>query len=75
MKLTIEIADEKAAFFLKLLKSFDDFVKVEKTAETEPTNISDAHKTILDNRLAAYEKAPDAVLDWTTVKKEIEQSL
>jgi hypothetical protein len=73
MKLTINIADEKAAFFLELLKSFDDFVTVEKPIEAN--SISDAHKSILDERLAAYDKAPDAVLDWETVKKEIEQTL
>lgn len=36
--------------------------------------ISTAHQSILDDRLAAYKKAPDAVLDWETVKKEIEQT-
>jgi putative addiction module component (TIGR02574 family) len=37
--------------------------------------LSDAHKTLLDERIASYEKDPAKVLDWNDVMKEIGKDL
>ena len=33
-----------------------------------------AHKALLDDRIASYEKDPSKVVDWSDVMKEIESS-
>jgi putative addiction module component (TIGR02574 family) len=33
--------------------------------------LSDAHKALLDERIASFEKDPDNVLDWDHVMKEL----
>jgi putative addiction module component (TIGR02574 family) len=72
MKITINIKDNKVGFFIELLQSFD-FISIEKTEDN--TEISDAHKKILDERLANYKSDPDNLLDWEDVKKDIEEGL
>lgn len=37
--------------------------------------ISDAHKALLDNRIASYEQNPDQLLDWDDVMKELEEGV
>ena len=37
--------------------------------------ISEAHKKLLDERIASYEQHPDQVLDWNSVAHGIEQDL
>ncbi len=74
MKITINIKDGKAAFFLELLQSFD-FIAIEKTEPGENDSLSDAHKKLLDERLANYKTDPDNLLDWDEVKKDIEEGL
>lgn len=37
--------------------------------------LSDAHRVILDERIASYEKDPDNVLVWDKVMKELEEGL
>ncbi len=69
MKITINIKDSKVSFFLELLQSFD-FITVEKT-EDENNTLSDAHKKILDERLANYKSDPDKLLDWDDIKKDL----
>ena len=41
MKITIDIKDSKAAFFLELLQSFEEFITIEKAEEEV---LSKAHK-------------------------------
>ena len=72
MKITINIKDSKAAFFLELLQNFEEFVTIEKAEEVK---LSKAHKKLLDKRLANYQKNPKDLLNWETVKKELEKSL
>ena len=67
MKLTIRIKDHKVAFFLELLRSFEDFIIVEKAEETQEAPLSDEHKAILDERLASYKRDPQSLLDWEQV--------
>jgi hypothetical protein len=73
MKITINIKDSKAGFFLELLQSFD-FISIEKT-DTENSELSKEHKKILDERLANYKSDPDNLLDWDDVKKGLEEGL
>lgn len=73
MKITIDIKDSKAAFFLELLQNFEEFVTIEKAEEV--TKLSKAHKKLLDSRLAKYKKNPKNLLDWDKVQNELEQTL
>ena len=73
MKITINIKDNKVGFFLELLQSFD-FISIERTDE-ENANLSEAHKKLLDERLANYQSDPDNLLDWDDVKKDLEEGL
>ena len=41
----------------------------------QEATLSDAHKALLDERIASYEKDPDNVLDWDHVMKELEKGL
>ena len=70
MKITLEIQDAKLAFFLELIKNFS-FVKLVKTPETN--GLSPAHKSILDERLAAVEANPESLLDWDEFEAELEK--
>ena len=72
MKITIDIKDSKAAFFLELLQSFEEFITIEKAEEVV---LSKAHKKLLDSRLAKYKKNPKDLLDWDAVQNELEQTL
>lgn len=73
MKITIDIKDSKANFFLELLHSFRDFVSVEYK-QNEETELSPAHKKILDERLESYKQNPDNVIPWKEVLKELKKS-
>ncbi|WP_162419124.1 addiction module protein [Cyclobacterium roseum] len=37
--------------------------------------LSNAHKALLDERIASYEKDPGRALDWDEVMKELEKDL
>ena len=67
MKLTIRIKDHKVAFFLELLRSFEDFITVEQAEEMKEAPLSEEHKAILDERLASYKNDPQSLLDWEQV--------
>ncbi len=71
MKITIDIKDSKAAFFLELLQSFEEFITIEKAEEgvlskveiknttpevTKQALLSDEEKKLIDQRLANAEK-------------------
>ena len=72
MKITLDIKDSKAAFFLELLQSFEEFITIEKAEEMV---LSKAHKDLLDSRLKKYQQNPKDLLDWEDVQKELEQTL
>jgi hypothetical protein len=70
MKITLDIADQKADFFLELLKSFQDFVQVEKQ---EDFSVPDWHLTELEKRFSHYKQDGQKVEEWKDVEKELEQ--
>jgi len=72
MKITLDIKDSKAAFFLELLQNFEDFITIENAEEVV---LSKAHKKLIDNRLAKYKKNPNDLLDWDKVQNELEQTM
>ncbi len=69
MKITLDIQDSKLAFFLELIKNFS-FVKVMKSSEE---GMSTAHKSIIDERLAALDANPESLQDWDEFQAELEK--
>ena len=69
MKITLDIQDSKLAFFLELIKNFS-FVKVVKKSEE---GMSPAHKSIIDERLAALDANPESLQDWDEFQTELEK--
>ena len=49
--------------------------KIHDLKQQQEGVLSDAHKVLLDNRIASYENAPDKVLDWDEVIKELDQGV
>lgn len=43
--------------------------------QQQEEGLSGAHKALLDERIASYEKDPDKALDWDDVMKELEKDL
>ncbi|NTW31141.1 MAG: hypothetical protein HGB12_00650 [Bacteroidetes bacterium] len=66
----VTVEDNKANFFLEILKSFK-FVK--KIEEGHCSELSAKQKSILDKRLDNY--TPDNLIYLDDVKKDIEKSL
>lgn len=58
MKITLDIKDSKAAFFLELLQNFEEFITIEKA---EDVVLSKAHKKLLDSRLAKKKKSQEFI--------------
>lgn len=71
MKITINLPDDKAIFFLELVKNLN-FSIVDKQLELD---IPDFHKKILDERLKEYKNNPDDLLDWDEVKRDLENDV
>lgn len=69
MKLTINIKEEKALFFLELLKSFEDFV----TVEPQSSDLGENERTILDERLLEYAQHPENVIEWAVFRAQLDQ--
>jgi hypothetical protein len=69
MKITLNIPDDKAIFFLDLIKNLN-FTIVENQYELD---ISESHKKILDERMAEYKRNPDNLMDWDQVKRELDK--
>jgi hypothetical protein len=60
MRLTLNINDQKAMFFLELIRTFD-FISI----ETESSDgLSPAHKALLDQRLLKYHEQKKENLSW-----------
>jgi putative addiction module component (TIGR02574 family) len=72
MQLTLQINEQKAAFFLELIRSFDFVTVIEDESNTE---LSEAHKAILDKRIESYTANPERLIPWSEVKKSIEAAL
>jgi putative addiction module component (TIGR02574 family) len=47
--------------------------KLQALKQLQESGLSDAHKALLDERMASYESDPENVLDWETVMKELEK--
>jgi putative addiction module component (TIGR02574 family) len=52
---------------LELLKKLQAFKQLQES------ELSEAHKALLDKRIASYESDPKNVLDWEIVSKELEK--
>lgn len=58
------------------LTGVEDIVTLKKLQafkQLQESGLSDAHKALLDKRMASYESDPNNVLDWETVMKELEK--
>ncbi len=67
MRLTINVAEQKAAFFLELLLSLDKYVTTEAAEASSKEELSVEHKRILDARLASYQEEGGYWLDGTPI--------
>lgn len=47
--------------------------KLQAFKQLQESELSDAHKALLDERIASYDNDPKNVLDWETVMKELEK--
>ncbi|MBK7939638.1 MAG: hypothetical protein IPJ82_22270 [Lewinellaceae bacterium] len=69
MRITLEVNNSKAAFFLELLQSLSDFVTVKEAIEYEAAELSGEHIAILEERLMACEKSPESLVDWEAFQR------
>lgn len=61
---------------IKWLSGVDDLVilkKLQAFKRSQESDISNAHKELLDQRMASYENDPDNLLEWEAVMKELEK--
>ena len=71
MKITLEIPNAHAEFFMQLLQSLNLDIKVEETEE-----IPEWHQTILEKRLAKYSNGDKSqFIQWEDIKKQVEAEL
>ena len=47
--------------------------KLQAFKKQQEATLSDAHKTLLDERIVSYEKDPDNVLDWDHIIEEFDK--
>ena len=69
---SIEVQENKAMFFLELMKSLD-FVKIKD--KKEPFILTTIQKAELDKRYKEYQENPESHRSWDIVSKEIESRL
>ena len=58
------------------LTAVDDVVllkKLQAFKKQQETQLSEAHRALLDERIASYESNPSNVIDWETISKELEK--
>jgi len=67
--ISIELLNDNALSLLKELEVLN-ILRLVKTEEVVG-EITDAHKAIIDGRLADYRANPDNALDWEDVKREL----
>jgi hypothetical protein len=68
---TVYVPDKQMPFFMELVNNLHFKTKNEDVS----FELSEAHKTILDQRLNSYQNNPDSYLNWTDVQKDIEKIL
>ncbi|MGV8091138.1 MAG: addiction module protein [Mangrovibacterium sp.] len=66
----VTVPDNKAGFFKELLQSLSF-----KGEQTDDFELTEAQKSILDQRLENYKNNPGSYLDWEDVQKDIEKRL
>ena len=58
------------------LTGVDDLVllqKLQALKKLQESRLSEAHKNLLDERMASYQKDPNNVMDWEELSKELEK--
>jgi hypothetical protein len=65
MRITLDIQEDKLAFFLELIRNFN-FVQLH---ESDKLALSDHLLDMAEERLASYESNADDVLTWDEVRK------
>jgi hypothetical protein len=71
MKITLDIPNTHAEFFMQLLESLNLGIKVE-----EKEDIPEWHKAILEERLAKYSDGDKSqFLKWEDIQKKLETEL
>jgi Putative addiction module component len=73
MKLTLDIPNNQADFFLQLIRSLNFDITIEK--KEADTDIPEWHKAILEERLSIYETDTSGFVKWDDLKKDIEKQL
>lgn len=70
-QVTVYVPDQQVPFFMELVNNLHF-----KTKNEDVTfELNEAHKAVLDQRLANYQNNPDSYLDWEDVQKDIEKIL
>lgn len=64
---------EKKEIIREILRTEDDWIlkAIRKLLNLNVESVSDEHKHILNERIAAYEANPDSIIDWETLKTEL----
>jgi len=67
----MNIESERKQIIEKIMSVNEEWVlkAIKKLLDLDDEEISDEHKAILDELIAAHEAEPDNLLDWETVKK------
>ncbi len=68
---TVYVPDKQIHFFMELVNNLHFKTKNEDVN----INLTDAHKKILDQRLANYQNNPNSYINWDDVQKDIEKIL
>lgn len=72
MKILLEVNDNKAGFFMELIKSLS-FVKIKDKEDI--FELSFAQKAELDKIYSEYISTPENFIDWDVASKDIEKKL
>jgi putative addiction module component (TIGR02574 family) len=67
---SVTVPENKIHFFEELMLNLN--LEGERTDDFE---LSDAQKSVIDQRLENYKNNPDSYLDWKDVQKDIEKRL
>ena len=67
---SVTVPENKIHFFEELMHNLN--LEGERTDDFE---LSDAQKSVIDQRLENYKNNPDSYLDWKDVQKDIEKRL
>ncbi len=67
---SVTVPENKAHFFEELIHNLNLDGK-----RTDSSELSDAQKSVIDQRLENYYNNPDSFLDWKDAQKDIEKRL